>query len=346
MTPSRLRHSAWPCLAPPSTLLLLALTLFCMSDCCRAAIITTSFTRSTSASVEIDYVVVESASLTVANGPSISNALFGSISDPSEARASGRADQLAMTANAEFENRTVFEPDVNNFTSVSSSSLIELNGISLSGGDVTVEFFLPPGFLELTSQGEIVSGVAPSTASIHASLLFGTPDLFGSFAPLLEFGATLTGDYASQTVSSFASSGTLGSFPFGGPASGLDLSPLTHSNLTQTMGAGPFGIPLRVTTWEYPGFSGTINLGPIPSGQPFLLRYEMFAEVEGSGPINGAAAAINDPFNITQFGAPTVDQAGATNTTVVPEPSSMALVSIGLVVLAGRRRLRQRRDES
>ncbi|QDU35770.1 hypothetical protein Mal4_00520 [Maioricimonas rarisocia] len=323
-------------------LLLTAAALVSTDDRCDAVLITSDFTRTTSATIEIDGVEVDHMFQQVTNGPSTSNAFFGSNTDPSEARASGRADQFAMTANAEFDNR-VFTPSlINNFTSVRSTSLLEITGTSLNGGDVTVEFFLPPGFLELNTQGELSPGLPPLTASIDAQLTFFTPDVFGDTGRLLNFGATLSGDFFNQTITTFATSQTLGPFPGGGPPTSLDLSPLTHSNLTIVNSSSPQFIPLRTITWEYPAFSGTVNVGPIPTGQQFGLHYFMRAEVSGFGPLTNAAAAINDPLNITQFGAPTVDQAGAT--AVVPEPSSMALASVGLVILAGRRRLRRKSE--
>ncbi|QDU35772.1 hypothetical protein Mal4_00540 [Maioricimonas rarisocia] len=317
------------------------IVLLSASDRCQAVLITSSLERFTEAIIEIDGVEIVNNSQTIANGPSASNATLGTFSDPSEARASGRAEQLTMTANAEYDNRSFDFAEINNFTSVRSSAQLVLEGTSLTGGDVTVDFFLPPGFLELKTQGESSPGQFPATASLSAVLEFSWPTVFDTTGALLDFDATLTGDFYAQAITTLASSETLGPFPFGGPPSGLDLSPLTHSNLTIVDSQSPDFVPLRTITWEYPAFSGSINLGPIPTGQPFILEYRLDAEVSGFGPVSGAAAAINDPLSLTQFGVPTVDQAGTT-TTVIPEPSSLALVSIGLVILAGRRRLRRR----
>lgn len=314
---------------------LAASVLLLLSGHARAVVLGTDFERAAFAIIEIDRAEVTSDSQTIANGPAEATATVGTLLTPSEARASGRSEATTVTSNAEYVNRDFGATA--NFTSVASDASFELEATSLTGGDVVVDFFLPAGFLELVTQGEFAPGAVLQAAGLRAELTVCVQiSCSTEFAPVLSLTASLSGDYFSQSISVFARSRTFGPFPGGGPGTGLDLSPLTDDTLTIVDGETPDLIPTRTITWEYPAFSGSVNLGPIPVGELITLEYVLVTGVSGFGPLTGAAAAINDPLSLTQFDSPTLDQAG-TVVAPVPAPPSAALALGCLALLCSAR---------
>ncbi len=308
----------------------------------RAVLLGTSFTRDTEAVIEVDGVEIARRDLRITNGPSESTVTEGAFLDPLEARASGRADDLTITANAEYDIRDFNVPG-DGFTSVRSSAETIIEGVSLTGGDVVVDFFLPPGFVEIRTQGEASPGQFLQSARIFANLLFCFPTCLDTSGDLIYLDVLLSGDWFAQVLFVDVRSTLPGPFPFGGPPTALDLSPLDHLDVTVTEPQTPLGLPLRNFLWEYPAFSGVVNVGPVPSGVPFELRYLVEAQVTGNSPVSGAAAAINDPFGARQLPLVTIDQAGSVpgpGPRGVPEPGTavLVLIALGLASVAGRRR--------
>lgn len=329
----RRTHPAAHALRMPALALLLATQL-------PAVVISTSFVRSTEAEIEVSGILVEQQQQTSPNGPATSSVTSGTPLSENEARARGTSEQLSMVSNAEYDIRDFNFQNPVDFTSVNSQASIDIEGTSLTGGDITIDFFIPPSFLELRTNAEAAGGPFTQSARMRADLTLCAPDCTTGIGRLLAFEAELTGDYFNQTFSSFALSELLGPFPFGGPPSSLDLTPLLDDTLT-VVDSMPNFLPLRTITWNLPAYRGSINIGSLPVGQRFVLIYDLETEVIGNTPLSGAAAAINDPLNIMQFGMPLVDQAGSVPPPDIPEPSTGLLVLTAIGLVAARRRSRR-----
>jgi len=294
----------------------------------RATVISTTFHREAVASIEVSDLAIDRSLDARQAGPAFATATVGAPAAPAEARASGRAEQLTMTANAEYDNRTFFQPDVLDFTRVHSQARLELHGVS-QGRDITIDYFLPPGFLELRTNDEVPPGLYTQEARLRARLDLCSPSCDGGAAAIaLDFIAELRGGYRDWELETRAYSLALAPWLSGRSLGSTDFSPLLHDLVAVTDSDPQTGLPLRTLLWEYPALSGTVTIGSIPAGQPFVLDYLLVAEVAGSSPVSGAAAAINDPLSLASFPAPVVRQADA-------PPVGLHVPGSGVLVLSG-----------
>lgn len=232
------------------------------------------------------------------NSVSHSNNFDGTPTSRSEARTAGRAGLREIAANATIRQR--FGGNLRNYTDIFGGSRYDIDIVVLNPGDVYLDFLLPPGFVEIESNVELIQPII-LTAFIDASLRFCLPaedDCFGSSSStsLFRMFSELEGGYFNHQLHNGASSIN--------PS--LDTSSLTHQNVSINVTSGGF---IRTKTWEYPAFSGRVFLGHFNAGDTFTVSYGMLAEAYSNMPgfQTWVAAAINDPFFLSTDPLPQQD---------------------------------------
>ncbi len=195
-------------------------------------------------------------------------------------------------------------------------------GAEFVAGDATVEFYLPPSYLEVLSNGELPTNEMEVLLYANLSVCFTTGCLSADQRFL--FQAIANASANNQTHSIIAQ---------GDPA--LDLTPMRNPTVTFTPGF------LSTYLVEFPEFFGTLQITNIPAGLPLRVEYQIQARAKGLAAFNHAIAAINDPFTVTtdpiRQGTPiTVTFTGAA-VDPVPEPSSAILLLAGIVTFVFRR---------
>jgi len=91
---------------------------------------------------------------------------------PSEARTAARTGATEIAANATVRHRNV--GPFTNYTEVFGDSLFEIDIVALAAGAVYLDFNLPPGFVEVESNAEMLNFVTMA-ARIQADIQFCTP---------------------------------------------------------------------------------------------------------------------------------------------------------------------------
>ena len=152
-----------------------------------------------------------------------------------------------------------------------------------------MDFFLPPGFIELRTNGE-VGDAFPVRGSVAARIILCNDFDCQAGGETTQFSMSsgLEGGFLTHGVSPTAFSTN----------PGLDLTPLTNTTLTVTddVPNPSSGTPQRTIVWEYDAFDGQVSLGQFASGEAFTVRYVLEADARGLGLIEGVSSAINDPF--------------------------------------------------
>jgi len=268
---------------------------------------------------------------TSTNSTSHSNNFDGG-PDPaaSEARTAARTGSTEIAANATVRHRN--GSFFTNYTEVLSDALFEIDIVALAAGAVYLDFHLPPGFVEVESNQEMLNFVTMA-AGIQADIQFCTPacpynssnpGLFQMFADLR--GNWLDGPDLLNGATSVEPS--------------LDLTALRHTNVNDVHSQNNF---VRTMTWQYSAFTGRIFLGNFGAGQTFTVSYRMNALAANGDIFNGyfpafqtwAAAAINDPFFLS--GDPLPNQPIFTFTFVaieeIPEPATAGPIALGIGLL-------------
>jgi len=268
------------------------------------------------------------------NTPTPSTAIVqGTPATITQVRTAARSSLGVMTVNATYEARG-FGAQSTTFSTVQSVAHVNIAVKADSTGgaqEVFLDFFLPPGFLELVENAE--TGFDPAT--IHQATLAATISTCQNFPCIdvienqFQFGATLTGNYVTQQLVVIAET----------TQSDLDTSPLESAQLQVTETTFPSGLPKRTALWEYPEFEGHVSLGILEPGDFLSVSYLMFATVDGIALLNGATAAINDPFLISgdpmlALRAVAVDG----DVVAVAAPAGPTLFLSGLLILYGLRR--------
>lgn len=315
--------SAIPRIQGPLSLPVLALLFGVLSaqTAHAAVILLLNTTNDTEALVEVGGTRVDFEHNTLTNTPSNSSAFHGDLAAPSEARTAGRSSGIEIAANARFDNRT-FSP-VTDYTRVRGTADHRLEAQLIGGGpaEVFIDFVLPPGFVEFTSNAELSPGIVTLEARVLAQL--GLCDTPGCLIPdqLFHVDTVLTGDYYSHDLHNTAS------------GAGLDLTPLMDPNVVVTEEQGGF---IHRKTWSYPEFRGRLSLGIVSPDEIFEVAYFMDAIIgmTGFGPLTFAAAAINDPFFLSTDPVRSIELSlsAVDVTSAVPEPSIVWLMATGLML--------------
>lgn len=222
------------------------------------------------------------------NSISHSNNFDGTIFTTSEARGAARSGLREIASNASIRYRFGAGSNLRRYFVISVST-VTVDVLVLNGGDVYLDFFLPPGFLEVEGNVELPTRTLSTTllAAITLRSLQGSADSF-TMQSILE------GGFQGHTLDTQVFS----------TDPSLDTSPLTHENVNVN-----FDGFVRTRTWEYNGFQGRIFLGNFSNGQTFTLEYHMQTRAEADQPgfASWAAAAINDPFFLSTDPLPQQD---------------------------------------
>jgi polyhydroxybutyrate depolymerase len=284
------------------------------------AVIVTSTRQLADVEIEILGDALHGAIVEAHNGRAHADVIEGDRFTPSESKAAARSSAVEMAANASFRHRT--GRPFQRVRRVEAAAHYDLHGLVLGSGPVDLEFFLPPGFIEIESNAEARDSVLLD-ADIVATIAVCRPDCEASaIETLFRMESRLAGGWLTHQFTNQASAVN----------PNLDLAPLKHQNITIAETGD-----VRIKTWEHGEFTGNVRLGHFNAGEKFELRYLMFAGVSSSREFfqTWAAAAINDPFFLSSDPLP---QRELFRLVQVPEPSAFALVAIcSLVFVAVRR---------
>lgn len=186
----------------------------------------------------------------------------------------------------------------------------------------TLEFFLPPSYMEVVSNGETYFNVMETV--LLANLWVCYANSCGSSDERFQFQSIATVSYLNRGHSVQAT---------GDPA--LDLSGLQNPDVTFT----PNGF-LNTYRVAFPEFTGILDVGDVPAGLPITVEYQVQARARGRALLNTAIAAINDPFLLSTDPVLQGTPLQLTFTPVVdtvPEPSTVLLVLSGVAMAVVRR---------
>jgi hypothetical protein len=251
------------------------------------------------------------------DGVAHANNIDGTLTTPSQARTAGRTSASEIAANATLRHRN--GGSFRDYTSVKGRAIYSMNVLALDAGDVFLDFYLPPGFVEIEGNAEFRDFITLS-ALITANISVCSPECSNPLGTLFQLRSELTGGWETHELHNNVFS----------VDPNLDSSALTHDNVTVVESNGNF---IRTKTWEYDAFSGRLPVGHFNAGDTFTLAYDMLAIVSAdeAGFQTWAAAAINDPFFLSTDPLP---QAPVFEFTQVPEPASAVLAMLGMLTLA------------
>jgi hypothetical protein len=186
------------------------------------------------------------------------------------------------------------------------------------GQNASVDFFLPPSYLELVHNAEVPFLDLDAVFFADLRVCFDASCNLADQVFFLQ--AELQGDFNTTAPSMQLS---------GHPS--LDLTPLMNPTFSDS-GAGF----IRTYLYEFPAFSGHVDIGFVPANLPLRVEYTLQARASGQISFNSAIAAVNDPFLVdtdpVQQGIPLV-----VTVTPVPEPSTCILCSLGIAAITSRR---------
>jgi hypothetical protein len=179
------------------------------------------------------------------------------------------------------------------------------------GSNASVDFFLPPSYLELQHNAEVPFLDLDAVFFADLRVCF---DASCSLADQVFFlQAELQGDFNSTMPSTSLS---------GHPS--LDLTPLMNPTFSDS-GAGF----LRTYLLEFPEFTGHVDVGTVPAGVPLRVEYTLQARASGTTSLNSAIAAVNDPFLVD---TDPVQQGVPLQVTLTPVPEPASWLQCALVV--------------
>jgi len=269
-------------------------------------------------------IVAEDSAATIDDRVSVF-AIFGGPTTP-EVRTAARSSFTGeLAANVRMDDKSEFS-----FTPVetisSATLIVHVAPDSVFVRRAELDFFLPPSFLEVTSNAELPGNALEMSILADLRVCFAT--FCGGGDSQFNFQSRLTASWLSFTEFSSAT----------GNAS-LDLTPLQNPTVTEVSGPLDF---LRTVTLDFPAFQGHLDLGLIPPGLPLRVEYQMQARGEGVLAHNIGLSAINDPFLLsTDPVSPGVAMTLALGPpTTVPGPATLILLMAGLGVTAARIRRR------
>jgi hypothetical protein len=281
---------------------------------------------------------VDSDSLTLQSGNASALARFGNNFLP-EARAAGRSLVGGeMAANVRLDDKHDFSFFVVDFADGSASYKINVAPDSVFVQHARLDFYLPPSFLEITSNAELPRNGLTMFISARLKVCFEESFCTAPESEQFRFDVELVANYLGTELLDIDVTG----------ATGLDFTSLQNPTITDTgnspvAGSMPF---YRTVTVNFSDFTGHLDLGEIPVGTPLTIEYDMKARGEGRLIDNIGLAGINDPFVLDTDPLPP-GQALALVFAPVPEPGQFALCASGGLLLVGqawrRRRAARRR---
>lgn len=188
------------------------------------------------------------------------------------------------------------------------------------------EFFLPPSYVELVTNAETPH--PDMSAFVVASLRICFAQGCSDPDTVFRLQGRLSGDHFGFLHNVLTE---------GDPQ--LDLSPLQAAAPVVTDDGF-----IRTVLLEFPAYSGIVDLGLVPVGEPVHVEYQLQARVDGEVWFSSATAAINDPFFLDSDPVRPSPAGVLTLTAVdvpdgqVPAPGTAALALAALLGLGRARR--------
>jgi hypothetical protein len=235
-----------------------------------------------------------------------------------QGRTAARSSAAEIAANARVFSDTFASAQTFDLALSQAFYAVQLDP-QVIGNHIGVDFFLPPSYLELVHNAETAFNDLDAVFFADLRVCF---DASCSLADQVFFlQAELQGDFNTTAPSMQVS---------GHPS--LDLTPLMNPTFTDS---GPGFI--RTYLYEFPEFTGHIDVGQLPAGVPLRVEYTLQARASGITVLNSAIAAVNDPFLVdtdpVQQGIPFT-----VTLTAVPEPASWVMCMAGMLVMMNSRR--------
>jgi hypothetical protein len=282
-----------------------------------AAVIRTE--QSGSSSIEVGGVEVERSGDAAVDGRVSVFAIEGTFTTP-ESRTAARASASEIAVNAKLDDKHLFSGTPWTLTLSQAVYTIRADSSALVSR-AELDFHLPPAYLEVTSNAEFAQSTLEVTLQAQLAVCFQS-----------SCGASDARFFLQDILEASYQSYQHGPNVRGDPS--LDLAPLRNPTVTDTgFGQGFY----RTVNVSFPEFSGHLDLGLVPAGDPITVEYLLQVRASGIGRDNVAIAAINDPFTLAtdpvRLGAPLV-----LSLTEIPEPGTAALVAVGGGLLAALRR--------
>ena len=269
-------------------------------------------------------------------------ALAGLFTTP-EARTAARVSGDEIAVNARMDDKFLFSLVDFNDNSSTAQYQATIEKVSGSAEHIFASFLLPLSYVETSTNEELtLQHVNPVITASIASRLCLDAQCNGTDVTQFFFQAFFDNTYKA-VGQNFIATGQ----------AGLDVSALRHPTITDTtVRDATHGLRIRTLHMEFGPFLGVVDLGELSVGQSLEFNYTMQAGVFGTGASNVGIASINDPFffstdPVTQ-GAPVLFETAPADASA-PEPGSLVLAGLGLMVTLGAqarrtsRRLRGRR---
>ena len=246
------------------------------------------------------------------DGFASTQAIWPSGTGIAQARTAARSHASEIAANARVFSES-FQSQTFDLALSQAVYAVQLDPVVV-GRNASVDFFLPPSYLELVHNAELA--FLDLDAVFFADLRVCFDASCGLADQVFFLQAELQGDFNS----------TMPSMQVSGHPS-LDLTPLMNPTFTDS-GAGF----IRTYLLEFPEFTGQVDFGTVPAGAPLRVEYALQARASGPVSLSSAIAAVNDPFLVdtdpVQQGAPI-----EITLVPVPEPASGVLCALGLAAI-------------
>jgi len=285
--------------------------------------------QSGTSTIRIDGQIVADQSDAQTDGRVSVVAIFGNASTPEVRTAARSAFNGELAANVRMDDKNRFS-----FTRVTETISAATLAIHSAPDNAllrraSLDFLLPPSFMEVTSNGELANNALEMV--LFADLRVCLATICGLSDSRFSFQSILTASWLGFQNSVQAN---------GDP--GLDLDPLRNPTVSDT--GGPNQGFLRTTTIDFDAFHGHLDLGLIPTTSPLTVEYQLQTRGSGQLAANIGLAGINDPFLLdtdpVQAGIFTLTFEPAV--AAVPEPRTWALLIGGLALMGGTLRRRGR----
>lgn len=287
----------------------------------QAATITTQ-----SASSQVDAYGTTQAreELSATDSSASTSAIWPAGTNVPQGRTAARSSASEIAANARVFSDT-FAAQTFDLALSQAYYAVQINPLLITT-QVEIDFFLPPSYLEIVTNGETYFHELNSL--IFAELRVCQAATCSLADRIFDFQANASGTYQNVSHSLIAT---------GDPS--LDLTPLLTPTVTDTSGF------VRTYLVEFPSFEGHVDLGTFAASDILTVEYTLQARAWGPAQFSSAIAAVNDPFLLATDpvlqGAPlrltTTGVPGGSSE--VPEPASVLMVApaLGLIGLARRR---------